>query len=74
MTLILSSCGQRWQSINDLLYYCTTGREQNQQYGDLTDLVMEGRGQAVVVIHNAMPADSTVAYLPPLRGPAAAVP
>jgi len=42
--------------------------------GDLTKLVMERRGQAVVVTHNAMPADSTVAYLPPLRGPAAAVP
>jgi hypothetical protein len=41
--------------------YCTTGREQNQQYGDLTELVMERRGQAVVVTHNAMPADSTVA-------------
>ncbi|MGO8901726.1 MAG: hypothetical protein ACLQU5_25730 [Isosphaeraceae bacterium] len=41
--------------------YCTTGREQNQQYGDLTDLVMERRGRAMVVNHNAMPADSTVA-------------
>jgi hypothetical protein len=41
--------------------HCTTDREQNQQYGDLTELVMERRGQAVVVTHNAMPADSTVA-------------
>lgn len=31
--------------------------------GDLTELVMERRGQAVVVTHNAMPADSTVASL-----------
>jgi len=31
------------------------------KYGDLTELVMEPRGQAVVVTHNAMPADSTVA-------------
>jgi hypothetical protein len=29
--------------------------------GDLTELVMERRGQAVVVTHNAVPADSTVA-------------
>ena len=41
--------------------YCTTGREQNQQYGDLAELVMERRGQAMVVTHKAMPADSTVA-------------
>ncbi len=29
--------------------------------GDLTELVMERRGPAMVVTHNAMPADSTVA-------------
>lgn len=45
----------------DQHYYCTAGRQPNQQYGDLTELVMERRGQAVVVTHNAMPADSTVA-------------
>ena len=31
------------------------------KYGDLTELVMERRGRAMVVTHNAMPADSTVA-------------
>ena len=31
------------------------------KYGDLTELVMERHGQELVVTHNAMPADSTVA-------------
>ncbi|MGA9925730.1 MAG: hypothetical protein WBQ29_20210 [Isosphaeraceae bacterium] len=46
------------------------------KYGDLTELVMERRGQAVVVTHNAMPADSTVASTLPsaTEGPVAAVP
>ena len=45
------------------------------KYGDLTELVMERRGQAVVVTHNAMPADSTVASTPSAtEGPVAAVP
>ena len=45
------------------------------KYGDLTELVMERRGQAVVVTHNAMPADSTVASTSSAtEGPVAAVP
>jgi len=46
---------------NRSTFYCTAGRQQNQQFGDLTQLVMERRGQAMVVTHKAMPADSTVA-------------
>ncbi len=44
---------------HDLIVQAADSRTNST--ANLTELVMEWRGQAMVVTHNAMPADSTVA-------------